>query len=127
MRGHRVAPGASAGADAADVNGDGRADLAVGGGTNALFLNAGAETFLDLAELAGLDAVRGTRAVKWADLDGDGRVDLFLTHGEGDAALRGLGDYRFENAGRRGASATWRRPAAPPSRTSIGTGTSTSW
>ena len=48
---------------------------------NALYLNAGSGRFLEVAQLAGLANTDWTWSVKFADLDNDGRVDLFGTNG----------------------------------------------
>ena len=48
---------------------------------NALFLNTGTERFMEVAFLAGLAATDWTWSVKFADLDNDGWVDLFVTNG----------------------------------------------
>jgi len=48
---------------------------------NALYLNTGVERFGEVAYLAGLDATDWTWAVKFADLDNSGFVDLFVTNG----------------------------------------------
>jgi hypothetical protein len=48
---------------------------------NALFLNTGTGRCLEASELAGLNATDWTWAVRFADLDNDGRLDLFVTNG----------------------------------------------
>ena len=48
---------------------------------NALYINAGAGRFLEVAQLAGLANTDWTWSLKFADLDNDGRVDLFGTNG----------------------------------------------
>ena len=103
----------SMGADAGDVNNDGRLDLlvadmsgsthfdkkvsmgAMGGKNawflqharplqymrNAFFLNTGTDRFMEMAYLTGLDSTDWTWSVKFADLDNDGRLDVFVTNG----------------------------------------------
>jgi hypothetical protein len=48
---------------------------------NALFLNTGLGRCLEAAQLAGLAATDWTWSVRWADLDNDGRLDLYVTNG----------------------------------------------
>ena len=48
---------------------------------NALYLNSGAGRFMEAAFLADLSSTDWTWAVKFADLDCDGHVDLFVTNG----------------------------------------------
>jgi hypothetical protein len=48
---------------------------------NALYLNTGVGSFLEGACLTGLEATDWTWAVRWEDLDNDGRLDLFATNG----------------------------------------------
>ena len=105
-------PWFSMGAEAGDVNNDGRIDLfaadmaatthyqakrAMGNMEddlwflnfaqprqymrNALYLNSGADRFMEAAYLAGLAATDWTWSVKLADLDNDTRIDLFITNG----------------------------------------------
>lgn len=94
---------------------------------NTLFLNSGAGPFMEIAHLAGVAATDWTWAVKFADLDGDGWQDLYITNGmtgdflnsdlrataTGDLtdapvkrdvhfAFRNRGDLTFENS-----SAAW--------------------
>ena len=74
---------------------------------NAVYLNTGTERFMEVAQLAGLESTDWTWAIKFADLDDDGLVDLFVSNGmtrywfnsdlrrEGDEALRqGISDLR---------------------------------
>jgi hypothetical protein len=48
---------------------------------NALFVNSGTGRFQEAAFLAGVAATDWTWTVKFGDLDGDGRSDLFVTNG----------------------------------------------
>lgn len=80
-------PGAGLGVLCADFDGDHWADIFVAndGGPNALWINQRDGTFLDEAEERGLayNAVGETEAdmgIGHGDVDGDGRLDLFVTH-----------------------------------------------
>ena len=48
---------------------------------NALYLNTGTERFMEIASLAGVASTDWTWSLKFADLDEDGWVDLFVTNG----------------------------------------------
>ncbi len=48
---------------------------------NALYLNSGANRFMEIAYLAGVASSDWTWTAKFADLDGDGWVDLLVTNG----------------------------------------------
>jgi len=48
---------------------------------NALYLNTGMGSCLEIAQLAGLAATDWTWSVLFEDLDNDGRLDLFVTNG----------------------------------------------
>ncbi|MEZ6038548.1 MAG: FG-GAP-like repeat-containing protein [Planctomycetota bacterium] len=48
---------------------------------NALYVNTGTDRFLEAAHLAGLASTDWTWSVRFADLDEDGRLDLFATNG----------------------------------------------
>ena len=48
---------------------------------NAMYLNTGTGRFMEAAQMLGIDKTNWSWAVKFADLDQDGRVDLFVTNG----------------------------------------------
>ena len=48
---------------------------------NAVYLNTGTERFMEVAYLAGLADSDWTWSIKFADLDNDGWVDVFITNG----------------------------------------------
>ena len=98
-----TAPGHGLGVVWTDVNGDGRQDLYVAndGSPNFLFLNrdgslheAGLLAGVAVNEDGEPEAGMGVEA---SDLDGDGRVDLFVTHleMETNTLYRNLGDGQF--------------------------------
>ncbi|MFO0908192.1 MAG: VCBS repeat-containing protein [Isosphaeraceae bacterium] len=60
-----------------DYDGDGHDDLFVAGsGQTVLYRNEGNGTFRDVTERAGVLSTRWTTAAGFADLDGDGDLDL---------------------------------------------------
>lgn len=70
------------GCTVADYDGDGRPDIFLTGyGSTALYHNEGNGKFRDVTRGSGLEA-RGpydwTTSAAWADVDGDGRLDLFV-------------------------------------------------
>lgn len=75
--------GISIGVACADYDNDGRCDLLVtrlGGGVR-LYRNRGDGTFADVTEAAGLAEPGGHPAsAAWADVDGDGFLDLYVTY-----------------------------------------------
>ncbi len=78
----------TAGAAAADFDGDGFIDMAVtrAYGSPLLYRNQGDGTFVDVAAAAGIDLASGTSGLAWADFDNDGDQDLYLVT---------LGDTRY--------------------------------
>ena len=48
---------------------------------NALYLNTGMDRFMEVAHMTGLASTGWTWAVKFADLDNDGLIDLYVTNG----------------------------------------------
>lgn len=66
---------------AADFDEDGDLDLFVGNnfGTSRLWRNRGDGTFEDVAAELGVDVQGNVMGVLWTDLDGDGRLDLYLS------------------------------------------------
>ena len=83
----RGAAATTLGAVAADYDGDGRVDLYVAndGMANQMWLNRGDGTFVDDALLRGAafnaeGQPEASMGVVAGDLDGDGSIDLFLTH-----------------------------------------------
>ncbi len=90
-----------------DYDGDGRPDLYVAnsiprwGKPNAsqcgrLFRNVGNGKFEDVTLKAGIRACGLGMGAFWADLDGDGRLDLYLTNVGPNAVWWNLGDGSFE-------------------------------
>lgn len=67
----------------ADVDNDGDLDLVTAEfrAPNHLFLNTGDESFLPASGELNPDFLGGSRSVNFADYDGDGDVDLFITNG----------------------------------------------
>ena len=86
----------------ADLNGDGRLDLLFANGgdyaspgdpeQSQIFFNNGDGTFTDRSDEVLGTLVGHTRAIKAADLNGDGFVDLFLANAYGMASFLLLGD-----------------------------------
>ncbi|MFT7167823.1 MAG: hypothetical protein ACI80K_000945 [Paracoccaceae bacterium] len=90
---------------AADYDEDGDLDLYVGNnfGTSRLWRNRGDGTFEDVAKELGVDVRGNVMGVLWTDLDGDGRLDLYLsspTSTSGQRILSSVGRERGELASR---------------------------
>jgi len=97
----------SGGCAVGDYDGDGRPDLYV---TNSidhwgkpntrhcgrLFRNLGGGRFEDVTAASGIHACGIGMGAFWADLDGDGRLDLYLTNVGPNAVWWNRGDGRFE-------------------------------
>jgi hypothetical protein len=81
-----------AGVAAGDVNNDGLVDLYFVGNTatNRLYLNKGNFAFQDITEMSGTGGKKGWKTgVSLQDVDGDGKLDLYVCHaGLGDANER---------------------------------------
>ena len=90
------APGRySTGASFADVDGDGHLDLFVTalGGPNALFRNRGDGSFEDVTDAAGLTSAFGSTTATFADVDGDGDLDLYVANYKVESAADVLRPY----------------------------------
>lgn len=83
----------------ADLDGDGDADVVVLGAADGhvgLFENDGTGHFTDRSASSGLALLAEASAFAAADVDGDGRLDLFLTQvGAPNSLWRNLGDFTF--------------------------------
>ena len=90
-----------------DYDGDGRLDLYVANsiphwgkpntdGCGRLYRNLGGGRFEDVTAKAGIRACGLGMGAFWADLDGDGRLDLYLTNAGPNAVWWNRGDGTFE-------------------------------
>ena len=118
-------PATTLGAVAADYDGDGRIDLYVAndGMANYMWLNRGDGTFIDDALLRGaaLNAEgqpEASMGVVAGDLDGDGSIDLFMTHLEREHNTLYLNDGKGMFTDR-----SWESGLAQPSWEMTGFGT----
>ncbi len=74
-------------------------EFALNGGRNYLLRNLGGLRFQDVTAQAGVDSKRWTLAVAAADMNGDGRQDLYLANDYGPEELfLNRGEWRFERA-----------------------------
>ncbi len=83
-----------------DVDGDGDFDLYVVnlGGANSLFRNDGPRRLGDVARNAGVDDAEGFgMGASFADYDGDGDLDLYVTNRGPNRLYRNKGDGTFED------------------------------
>ena len=83
---------------AADYDEDGDLDLFVGNnfGTSRLWRNRGDGTFEDVAEELGVNVRGNVMGVLWTDVDGDGRLDLYLSSPTSTSGTRILNDVESE-------------------------------
>jgi hypothetical protein len=90
-----------------DFDGDGRPDLYVTNsiprwgkpntdGCGRLYRNLGGGRFEDVTKKAGIDACGLGMGAFWVDLDGDGRLDLYLTNVGANVVWWNRGDGTFE-------------------------------
>ena len=99
----------------ADLDGDGRADLFLGGQASSRLLLSTGTSFLDISAGSSLAELAGVRTVRALDYDDDGRIDLLVSGLAQSALMHGLGAGLFERvevslAGERLAWSGW--PAA---------------
>ncbi len=86
-----------------DFDADGYLDLFVANGAfaennvNALYRNLGQGSFTNIAATSGFNQTLMSTQGTWADVDGDGRLDLFVTHynSQGNYIYRNLGGGTF--------------------------------
>ena len=94
-----------------DVDGDGLPELffAGFGAASALYRNLGGWRFADVTAAAGLDLVDAmARGAAFADVDGDGDLDLVVTvHGARNQVFLGDGEGRFDELEDAGLAGEW--------------------
>jgi hypothetical protein len=79
-----------------DLDGDGLAELFVGGaGESRLFAGSG-RSFVDVTHGSGLIGLKGVLGARTLDYDEDGKPDLYVVAESGSALLHGLGARTFE-------------------------------
>lgn len=85
----------------ADVNGDGRRDVAVGrdAGGVLLYIQQDGGTFSEVTEASGLTAPGDVRGLAWGDADSDGRPDLAVVAVNATSIWRNAGDGTFTLVG----------------------------
>ena len=79
-----------------DLDGDGHADLYLGGADGRPRLWRNASTGFEPVADAGFDHAQPDRSLAWADLDGDGLDDVVLETPGGTLIYRNLGSMHFE-------------------------------
>jgi hypothetical protein len=81
----------------ADYNGDGDLDLYVtnAGGANVLYQNDGGGAFTNVTSMAGVGNVGDSFGTAWADYDGDGDLDLYVTNDGANVMYRNDGSGAF--------------------------------
>jgi hypothetical protein len=88
----RVDPEAQA-ISSVDINGDGKLDLCLVGGSKVVLLRNGGESMTEIA----LPGTTGCRAAVWADYNGDGKPDLLLATITGPKLFTNLGNGTFRD------------------------------